>query len=637
MFGNDITESIETIRQRIKQLIKEAKSIISSRKNPTALQLKKETDFANKISQIFVMNRILPTVSNPQPSTSAQNLEIDFGNRSLQTENEMMPEKEDSSDVDYQPSETDNDSDSGSDEKRSIRKQKLPPEIIQKIALQCGPNASYRIMSTFIGIGIEIAGGDPKNYCMSKSELHKQLSVHRENMRKETLEKFSDSNSKLLIHFDTKCYRKLNKSHLGLKNRLVVIFRGEASSTTIGPIEIDSHEASLIAGEIINLIVQHNLRHRIIGFSCDTERTNTGHLNGVCVRIERFLEKDLLYCMCRHHIFELIPKHLGEYLFGAANGPTFNFESANLRRKWESLNFETFEPFEPDDNEIHERYSEFKNDAIQQLLNQKNMKMARDDYAELTDLALKFFGLSDIATKQFMVPSSISNARWMARDIYVFKSYLFRDQLNLRNYSIKRLERFSMFNAAIYVKYWNRSTNIFDAPINDLCFIKEVRKYEIVDKEMSEIALKTFQRHLNYLSDELVVLSIFSNRICYEEKEIIRRKLNRNDVGPRTNCSIQYIMNESFDFAQMDLVDFINDRSMYLFKLMQMDVSFLDQEARTWDSNPSYQSTRKTLKNLLVPVNDCSESVLGQTAQAISLQKAQTEINLQKYLSSRFN
>lgn len=225
----------------------------------------------------------------------------------------------------------------------------------------------------------------------------------------------------------------------------------------------------------------------------------------------------------------------------------------------------------------------------------------------------------------------------MARDIYVFKSYLFRDQLNLRNYSIKRLERFSMFNAAIYVKYWNRSTNIFDAPINDLCFIKEVRKYEIVDKEMSEIALKTFQRHLNYLSDELVVLSIFSNRICYEEKEIIRRKLNRNDVGPRTNCSIQYIMNESFDFAQMDLVDFINDRSMYLFKLMQMDVSFLDQEARTWDSNPSYQSTRKTLKNLLVPVNDCSESVLGQTAQAISLQKAQTEINLQKYLSSRFN
>lgn len=128
------------------------------------------------------MNRILPTVSNPQPSTSAQNLEIDFGNSTLQTENEMMPETEDSSDADYQPNESYNDSDSGSDEKHY--KRKLPPEIIQKIVLQCGSNASCRIISTFIGIGIEIAGGDPKNYSMSKSELYKQLSYAKRNIGK---------------------------------------------------------------------------------------------------------------------------------------------------------------------------------------------------------------------------------------------------------------------------------------------------------------------------------------------------------------------------------------------------------------------------------------------------------------------
>lgn len=114
--------------------------------------------------------------------------------------------------------------------------------------------------------------------CRSRCQIYKPLSELRSKKKSETLTQLSDDNAKLLIHFDTKSCRKLNKQHLGFQNRLVVIFRKDSSATTNGPLAVKNHESSTIAQAIIDLIVEHHLENCIVALSCDTKFANTGRL-----------------------------------------------------------------------------------------------------------------------------------------------------------------------------------------------------------------------------------------------------------------------------------------------------------------------------------------------------------------------
>lgn len=51
-----------------------------------------------------------------------------------------------------------------------LHKQKISDEILEKINSSCNLHTSFSDISTFIKIGIEIAGGNPKNYSVSQTE-----------------------------------------------------------------------------------------------------------------------------------------------------------------------------------------------------------------------------------------------------------------------------------------------------------------------------------------------------------------------------------------------------------------------------------------------------------------------------------
>lgn len=622
----------EVIRLKLKSLIKSAKSIISTRKLSTQKQIQTEVDFHRNINSVLEVSA---------PSTSS------FGTRSLREtsstatfervasqvsdsldvmhDNEMIEEEymadlnEEIADIEeYEPPQ---------------KRQRVSSEIIKKINSECSQNASFRVMSTFIKIGIEIAGGNPRDYCVSKSQLQNQISKYRSAEKTKKLDQMLDSESKLILQFDTKSCSNLNKRHLGLKLRLVIILRDETSVITLGPNIINDHGAATCATEIIDVITEYNLFNRIIGIVCDTENVNTGHLTGVCVRIEKFLGIDLLNLMCRHHIYDLILKHVGEFLFGHSTAPTFDFGCLKLKKAWETLNLPHFSPYV---DEFEEDFvTRIRENAIQILKMQAGKNQTRDDYCELTDLSLKFFGESNIGAKKFMVPGATNNSRWMAKAIYVIKCYLFRHQIDFEDQVIDKLRRFAFFISAIYVKYWNWCPNVFDAPVNDLSLLKELEKYREIDHEIANVAIETFCRHLTYLSDEMMILSVFSNHLNSDEKEKIRLKLV-HAVGPRTENSIRYKY-KGENFSSFDLDHFVSNRSMFLLSTLDIDVSFLQQNAREWETFESYHHARNILKNLFVVVNDSSERALGQTSNAINYQKARTENNLQNYLTCKLN
>lgn len=233
-----------------------------------------------------------------------------------------------------------------------------------------------------------------------------------------------------------------------------------------------------------------------------------------------------------------------------------------------------------------------------------------------------------------MVPGSVNNARWMGRGIYILKCFLFRYQIDFDRRVRDQLRRFSLFISTIYVKYWNWCPNVFNAPVNDLQFLKELENYRRIDNELANVVINAFSRHLTYISDEMVVLSLLSNLLNNEQKEAIRLKLVQ-EVGPRTEHSIKCI-NEN-NFSQLELHDFVSERSMFLFSTLNIDSSFIHYNASEWENLQSYRIARQKLKSLLVAVNDPVERTLGQTANMINHQKARTEENLQNLLTCKLN
>lgn len=200
---------------------------------------------------------------------------------------------------------------------------------------------------------------------------------------------------------------------------------------------------------------------------------------------------------------------------GVSEAPTIN-KFDLLREEWPGIKRRGFQ-YDPCEEDVlnSQQLQDLYDDARKTLLNHAMSAHIRDDYAELTDLCLKFFGIR--TKKSFMVPGSISRARWMAKAIYGMKMYLFRRELDLEPSFEMNLLQFSLFVALVYCKYWNRCTKAFDAPINDLMLIADLQKYSIENEIIANSVLTTLFNHLWYLGEELIVLSVFSEKVSIED------------------------------------------------------------------------------------------------------------------------
>lgn len=57
--------------------------------------------------------------------------------------------------------------------------------------------------------------------------------------------------------------------------------------------------------------------------------------------------------------------------------------------------------------------------------------------------------------------------------------------------------------------------------------MKELYEYMKIDEEIASVSLAAHKRHLWYLSDERVVLELFSNKVPNEIKMNIHQKFNQ--------------------------------------------------------------------------------------------------------------
>ena len=329
--------------------------------------------------------------------------------------------------------------------------------------------------------------------------------------------------------------------------------------------------------------------------------------------------RPLLWLECRHHTAELILKPVWTLLFGDHNSPNIK-DFADFKKMWpflEKSQVSSLSLIPGMEETLKERTVEF----LQRLLTNPNRKqqLPRCDYEEVCKLTLLMLGAEVPGGFTWRKPGADHKARFMAKVIYGAKMFFLKDlevdqnkleedgncELDLEfceEYK-ESLERFVKFCSLVYMPYFLASSFGADAPLNDLNLFKLLNDYDLVDPEVSIAALVPLKRHLYYLTEELVVFSLFSNKLDDDTKSQIATKLLTFERPDQFEPEKPHVKCPDINSALDSLV---GPKSWLLFHVLGDQGDWLKVSPSKWNEFRDFEETKEFVRAAKV-VNDGSE------------------------------
>lgn len=349
----------------------------------------------------------------------------------------------------------------------------------------------------------------------------------------------------------------------------------------------------------------------------DTTSANTGHVTAGCISVQDILKRPLLWVACRHHIGEVILTSVWDALsIETAKSPEISlFE--RLRNSFNSLSYGDLTNI---NKELVDESEESKNVVriIDDVMNSKTFAY-RGDYTRFLKL-VRVILTGNIDNFAFFNIGAISKARWMGKTIGAANIFLLSDKIKTElpkgslatDHQLQQIQRFVQFVALVYCKWWVRCPLSASAPINDLDLITALENYP--DELISEAALKAVKRHLWYLTQEMVPLSLFSHELSNLKKnqlsKAILKSQNKNSDELINRHGTSYgkpnfpVISENK--KNRTLVSFVGADSMGFFRILHLNSEFLKHPSSKWSEMESYKLAKRTVNSMLV-VNDAAE------------------------------
>jgi hypothetical protein len=487
---------------------------------------------------------------------------------------------------------------------------------------------------TLLAAAIAKANGqDIQNAPLSRSTVRRKRMEHRSSTESRIRQDFlSSEKPPMVVHWDGKImHDSTNLQDPKSKvDRIAVGVTGLDIEKILGIIKIPSGTGQAQANATFQLLTIWEVIGDIVGMCFDTTASNTGSKNGACVLLEKLVERNLLYFACRHHTHEVVIAEIYSLLFEPSRGPNIAlFE--RFQRCWPSINTANFAPL--DDVRLAEPFLQQLRVEIglflQPYLSNETSYIPREDYKEMIELCLLVLGFplpDDAKQYHFRLPGAYHMARWMAKVIYCMKIYLFRNQFKLTAHEMKSLSEFCMFAAHIYVPAWIACPVASDAPVNDLMLFRRISQYTVVNKVISQAALKKLQNHTWYLGSEMIPLSLFSSKVSDEEKKLIVEAMIRSG----NNWSVRGIKCPVIKCDQWEnkqLHELVTSSSTASLRSLGLDVAVLSNtDPQTWEEIPEFRDTKAVISSVKV-VNDAAErSVALMSTFNQSITKTESEM-----------
>jgi len=488
---------------------------------------------------------------------------------------------------------------------------------------------------------VEETGGIPEKVKLSYA--------HADRSRREVVKASSISSkhqwtppSLASLHWDSKIMQSQTNKYVQ-EDRLVVAVGTNDEIKLLGAPTYASGGSGktgvMVTQKITNLLSQWNCTNSVINMVFDTTSSNTGHLTGACVTIQNHLQRSLLWSGCRHHVGEIILTHVFNGLnVESTRSPEINIFSRF--RKYFDMVPHTASPEQilcaldvsHLEGESKKLATAWKTETLSILALIEEFQ--RNDYEELSELCLVF--LSGKEGINFKQPGAVHKARWMGKLIYAFKlSLLETAVLDLPTGTIatlsqaRKIRRFVTFCSLLYCSWWFTCTSAVDAPYQDLKFYQNLILYEDIDSIISKSALTAFNRHLWYLTSEMVPLALFSNKTPAEDKHLLAQQLltvkpNRTTHLPAHRFGAGFgkpkfptNINQSTILANL-----VDEDSWFLFSLLQINTDFFELDVNKWKTTPSYKEALQSVKAINV-VNDPAERAIKLSSDYLDTAKSE--------------
>lgn len=389
-------------------------------------------------------------------------------------------------------------------------------------------------------------------------------------------------------------------------DRLPILVTGENISKILAVPALPKGTASIEANSIKETLEDWGITDRISAMCFDTTAVNSGQRMGVINQLPRMIGKKMLPLACRHHVAEVVLKHVFEVVGDESRSGTFDeFRSFQLKLNDGIIDVKKYRTAMTY-SALRRQVMPWKDSVIAFCLEQLQIRQPRGDYKELLELVVMFLGANPPQGPRFRKAGAISRARWMARAIYTLKIWMLGGQLKeIGTTLMNHYKTICVFIAQCYVKFWFRLTLAAAAPRVDLEFDKAA--FDFQEKKYSQIAIRAFSNHLWYFSGSTIALSFFDNEVETEEKREMVKALTKSKIQTvdeqnqyKPPCKPTEIHKNSC------LSDFITAQSYDFFEILNIDKDFLTKDPEEWPQMKEYIVAQKRVQALQV-VNDIAE------------------------------
>lgn len=450
-------------------------------------------------------------------------------------------------------------------------------------------------------------------YIINRSSIKRAREKCREKLSETIKSNFLNINHQYcVVHWDSKLLPGLTGRDT--VDRLPVIITAPKVEQLLGVPQLSSGKGNEICSAVYNTLNDWCLLDKVEAFVFDTTASNSGRLNGACILLEQKLNRNILFFACRHHIFEIVLQAVfGSSKLSVMSGPDIPLFK-RFKNNWLNLDLRNFHTW-TSHPEIFEELKYVVEDVLLFCTKTIEDKYPRDDYKEFIELVMIFLGKTPPRGIHFRPPGAYHLARWMAKGIYCFKMLLFYQQLKLSIVEKRGLQEICCFIVKCYLEAWICAPDPITAPLNDIIFLKKIVDYTKHNRKIGEVAIKKFINHLWYLNDECAVFSLFDDRIDYNTKSKMAKRIletNEDEInadGQEKDSQKKIVL--QFDdvqhFVCKDLpFELISNKSIQFFQRFRISSDFLHKDPSLWEITTEYKEAKDIIATLKV-VNDSAE------------------------------
>lgn len=178
----------------------------------------------------------------------------------------------------------------------------------------------------------------------SRSTIYRRRLAFREQESEKIKEEFSPEEGPYTVHWDGIKVKALTGRKLVERLPVVVTGPGPITEQFLGARVIPNGTGQAQCDEVVYQLGKWDCTECVCALCSDTTSSNTGCKKGAYLLIERALGKPLLYFACRHHLLEVIPKHLFDKLVEASSSPDLGTLCRNFEAAWDEMDKTKFSP-----------------------------------------------------------------------------------------------------------------------------------------------------------------------------------------------------------------------------------------------------------------------------------------------------